>query len=190
MLPSVWLQRVWRWYDLLPTFNSFWRASVWRLRGAQIGCGTRLPRTAVTWPHQVKLGRNCILQPNIFFNYDHYWTPGPSIVLGDKVFVGRGVEFNIQGRIDIGDEALIAAGCIFVDHDHGIAAAESIGSQPVDIRPILVGRDCWIGAGTVVLKGVHIGRGAVVGAGSVVTTSIPPYEVWCGVPARKIKDRV
>ena len=35
-----------------------------------------------------------------------------------------------------------------------------------------------------------IGNGAVVAAGAVVTKDIPPYEVWGGVPARKIKDRI
>ena len=40
------------------------------------------------------------------------------------------------------------------------------------------------------MSGVTIGRGAVVAAGAVVTKDIPPYEVWGGVPAKKIKDRV
>lgn len=49
--------------------------------------------------------------------------------------------------------------------------------------------DVWIGAGAIVLSGVEIGTGAVVGAGSVVTHSIPPYEIWAGNPAKKIRNR-
>jgi acetyltransferase-like isoleucine patch superfamily enzyme len=35
-----------------------------------------------------------------------------------------------------------------------------------------------------------IGDGVVVGAGAVVTKSIPDYEIWVGVPARKIGERI
>lgn len=52
-----------------------------------------------------------------------------------------------------------------------------------------IGNDVWIGNRALVLQGVTIGDGAVIGAGSVVTKDIPPYEVWAGNPAKKIKDR-
>jgi acetyltransferase-like isoleucine patch superfamily enzyme len=43
--------------------------------------------------------------------------------------------------------------------------------------------------GVRVLKSVTVGDGAIVGVGSVVTKDIPPYEIWGGVSARKIRDR-
>lgn len=189
MSPIALYQRILHVARLGSIFSSRWRILVWTLRGARIGGGTRLPRTQVTWPHQVSIGRCCILQTDIFFNYDHYWTPGPSIVLGDRVFVGRGVEFNIQGRIDVGDDALIASGCTFVDHDHGTCRDLMMNRQPNDINPIIVGAGAWIGARSVVLKGVKIGNGAVVGAGAVVVKPIPQYEIWAGNPARRIGVR-
>jgi acetyltransferase-like isoleucine patch superfamily enzyme len=36
---------------------------------------------------------------------------------------------------------------------------------------------------------VTIGKGAVIAAGAVVVKGVPEYEVWRGVPAKKIKDR-
>jgi carbonic anhydrase/acetyltransferase-like protein (isoleucine patch superfamily) len=39
------------------------------------------------------------------------------------------------------------------------------------------------------MSGVRIGRGAIVGAGAVVTKDVPPYEIYAGVPARKIGER-
>lgn len=56
-------------------------------------------------------------------------------------------------------------------------------------KKVIIRSDVWIGAGTIVMSGVEIGIGAVVGAGSVVTHDIPPYEIWAGNPARKIRDR-
>ncbi len=39
------------------------------------------------------------------------------------------------------------------------------------------------------MSGTKIGRGARVGAGSVVTKDVPAYEIYAGVPARRIKSR-
>jgi acetyltransferase-like isoleucine patch superfamily enzyme len=138
------------------------------------------------WPHQVWLGDNCRLEPGIYFKFDWYWKTGPSIIVGDRVFIGRAVEFNIQGRIEIGNDCLIASGCIFVDHDHGMDLRQPMRSQPQESHPILIRPNVWIGANAVILKGVEISEGAVIGAGSIVTKSIPPNEIWCGNPAKKM----
>jgi len=39
------------------------------------------------------------------------------------------------------------------------------------------------------MAGIRIGRGPIVAAGAVVTRDVPPYEIWRGAPARKIRDR-
>lgn len=187
---AVFFQRMWRKSELrIPNPRSLLRKFIWTLRGAKIGDGTRLPRSRVVWPHQVKIGAHCTLQHDIFFNYDHFWTPGPSILIGDRVFVGAGVEFNCQGRIEIGNDSLIAAGCRFVDHDHASRPDKPIREQGNVIQPIVLEAGVWLGANVVVLKGVTIGSGAVIGAGSVVTRSVPPLEVWGGVPAKLIHSR-
>lgn len=159
-----------------------------RLRGARIGSGTRLPRVQITWPHQIQLGRDCVVQPDVFFNYSHHWMPGPSMIFGDRVFIGRGCEFNIREKIIVGDDCLIASNCTFVDSNHGRDDTKPMNAQPLAIAPILLGRNVWLGARCVVLKGVHIGDGAVIGAGSVVTRSVPPGETWAGVPARPVRS--
>ncbi len=56
-------------------------------------------------------------------------------------------------------------------------------------KETVIGNDVWIGNRALVLQGVTIGDGAVIGAGSIVTKDIPPYEIWAGNPAKKIKDR-
>jgi acetyltransferase-like isoleucine patch superfamily enzyme len=51
---------------------------------------------------------------------------------------------------------------------------------------IEVGEESFIGARSVIMPGVKIGRNCVVGAGSVVTKDIPDETVVCGVPARSV----
>ncbi|MEO1291936.1 MAG: chloramphenicol acetyltransferase [Pseudomonadota bacterium] len=55
--------------------------------------------------------------------------------------------------------------------------------------PVVTGHDIWLGNGALVMAGCRIGDGVVLGAGSVLTKDVPPYEIWAGNPARKIRDR-
>lgn len=54
---------------------------------------------------------------------------------------------------------------------------------------IIVGKRAMIAAGAKILAGAEaivIGEGAVVAANAVLTHSIGPYEVWGGIPAKRI----
>jgi acetyltransferase-like isoleucine patch superfamily enzyme len=158
-------------------------------QGLSVG-STILPRVILTWPHKVQIGHNCQLEEDIFFKHDGIWSDGKSIIIGDRVFLGRGVEFNARKLVSIGNDALIASGCKFIDHDHGYADLEfPMNKQHGQEREIVIENDVWLGVNVTVLKGVVIQKGAIVAAGAVVTKSIPAYEIWAGIPAAKIGDR-
>ncbi len=159
------------------------------LQGMRTGHGTKLPKIHVTWPHKVRLGCGCHLEHGIWFKYDGIYSPGTAITIGDRVFIGSGCEFNVRHSVSVGSESLIASGCRFVDHDHGMQRGVAMKAQPCPGAPITIGRDVWLGCNVVVLKGVSVGDGAVVAAGAVVRADVPAYEIWGGVPARKIGER-
>ncbi len=50
--------------------------------------------------------------------------------------------------------------------------------------PVVIGKDCWVGANSTILPGVTIGDYAVVAAGSVVTQDVPSGALVAGVPAK------
>lgn len=164
------------------------RACVLRAQGAHIGRGTWVPPGRITWPHQLRIGADCVLEDDLYFKFDGVYCRGPAIVIGAHVFIGRGCEFNIRRGISVGDHSAIASGCKFVDHDHGITG-ERIDETPGTESEIAIGAHVWLGCNSVVLKGVNIGSSAVVAAGAVVTRSIPTMEIWAGVPARCIGVR-
>ena len=84
--------------------------------------------------------------------------------------------------IEIGEEALIGAGCLLCDSDmHEVPLGSG---KPIAMAPIRIGARAFIGARCIILKGVTIGEGAVVGAGSVVTRDIPPNCIAGGNPAK------
>jgi acetyltransferase-like isoleucine patch superfamily enzyme len=173
--------------EVIATLRTVW----WQILGMRVGEGTLLPRVFVTWPHQVSLGRDCTLEHDIYFKYDGIWAPGPRLEIGNNVFLGAGCEFNFRRGIVIGSHCLIASGCRFIDHDHGWGRRD----VPIDAQgagpeaTIALAEDVWLGANVIVLKGVSIGRGAIVAAGAVVTVDVPAFEIWGGVPAKKIGER-
>lgn len=60
------------------------------------------------------------------------------------------------------------------------------------MQPVVIEDDVMICTGAKVLGGVkttRVGRGTVVGANAVLTQSTGEYEVWAGIPARKVGDR-
>lgn len=53
-----------------------------------------------------------------------------------------------------------------------------------------IGRNCFIGGGSMILPGVEIGDNCVVGAGAVVTKSVPPRSLVAGNPARILRSDI
>lgn len=115
---------------------------------------------------------------------------GGRLVIGDRVGISNTAIYCIQ-NIEIGDGAMIGSGCRIWDTDfHSLDPAKRVLDPDPDIRsaPVQIGRNAFIGSGSVILKGVSIGEASVVGAGSVVTKCIPDGEIWAGNPARFIRS--
>jgi acetyltransferase-like isoleucine patch superfamily enzyme len=170
-------------------FIGLFRKYKYCILGMQVGKGTLIPQMHITWPHQLILGTNVVLEHNIFFKYDGIWNKGPSIIIGDNTFIGHSCEFNIQQKILVGKDTLIASGCKFIDHDHGTSLNGLMRLQIAKADTIEIGNDVWLGCNVLVLKGVKIGNGAVIAAGAVVTKSVLCHEIWAGIPAKKIGER-
>jgi maltose O-acetyltransferase len=111
-----------------------------------------------------------------------------AITLGDYVSISLDVILQAHAPICIGDFTLIAAGVVIVTANHPFDKREKEMRLPQP-QPVIIGKNCWIGAGTIILPGVTIGDGAVVGAGSVVTKDLPAEIICVGVPAKPIKAR-
>ena len=110
--------------------------------------------------------------------------------IGDRSTIGHNSVLVSRERIQIGNDCMLAAFCYVLDVDHEFADPEKpIPQQGLRVKPVIVGNDVWVGAGTFILRGVTIGDGAVVAANSVVTEDVPPYTVVAGSPARVIKKR-
>lgn len=114
------------------------------------------------------------------------------IVIGDDCYLNPHCVLYSGNGIRIGNDVLLAPGTVIAPANHALARRD----VPIRLQGFMPSRggvviedDVWIGANSVLIDGAHIGRGAVIAAGSVVTGTVPPFEIWGGVPARKLKDR-
>lgn len=120
------------------------------------------------------------------------------ITIGGDCTVGASLCLSAMESITIGDNTAIADRCMITDHGHDHAAyiepalatgdAPSFGWDLTEAKPVVIGNGVHLGVNVVILPGVHIGDGAVVGANSVVTSSVPPYTVVVGAPARPMRN--
>lgn len=143
------------------------------------------------WRHVVRVFRlsqrfDCEISPLARFT-------GPD----DNLRIGRGTKINAycnlrfrKGTIAIGANVLLAQSVTILANSHQFEDRDTpILDQGELVADVEVGDDVWIGVNAVIMPGIRIGNGAVVGANSVVTRNVGPYEVWAGIPAKKIKDR-
>ena len=137
----------------------------------------------------------------------------PHIIVGDFTYIADS-EFEShvtnfypwsRDKLIIGKFCQIAAGVEFVmnDANHQMSAVSTFPFYPLEGWDMdapspadmpykgdtVIGNDVWIGQNAVILPGVHIGDGAIIGANSVVGSSVEPYTVAVGNPARAVRRR-
>ncbi len=137
-----------------------WRRLVLRAFGARVGRGARVHGSVSVW-----------LPANL--------------ELGDNVLIGPGVRLYNQGRISIGSKTVIS------QRAHLCASTHDVRDPlfQLMLRPIVIGRQCWVAAEAFVGPGVTMGNCAVLGARGALFGDAEPDAVYSGNPAVFVKPR-
>lgn len=164
-----------------------------------VKCGTNLSIYShlvhlKTKPGKITIGNNVCINSSRRANPIGHGSDIWLITYGDgDITIGNNVGMSnctivSASRVTICDGACIGGGVQIMDTDfHSVYAEHRLnGNTNIVSKPIIVGKESFIGADAYILKGVTIGTRAVIGAGSVVTKDIPAGEVWAGNPARYI----
>jgi len=53
-----------------------------------------------------------------------------------------------------------------------------------------IGKNCFVGARSIILPGVLVGDGSIIGAGSVVVRDVPPHCIVAGNPAKVLREGI
>lgn len=114
-----------------------------------------------------------------------YTDCGKNITIGNHVFFNSGCKFQDQGGITIDDGTLLGHNVVLVTLNHCMNPEQRAN---LELAPIHIGKNVWIGANAMVLPGVTIGDNAVIAAGAIVTKDVPANTIVGGIPAKKIKN--
>ncbi len=132
------------------------------------------------------IGKNAQLYPGVFMDN------GKNIVIGEGSSVQKHTKFytgysNVMIRI--GDNVDIGCDCRFICVTHEINKGSDIRRAGENIyKGIVVGDNCWIGAGVTILPGVNIAKGCIIGANSTVVKDTKENGVYVGCPAKRIRE--
>lgn len=164
-------------------------------------------------PTQIRAGRSLILEEGVYINalaeqgvvFGNNVTiaryailsctgviaeMGQGISIGNNSAVGAQSFLGGQGGILIGNDVIMGPQVKIFSENHNYGNREElIRNQGQTRKGVVIGNNCWIGAGVTILDGSEIGDGCVIAAGAVVSGSIPPYSVAMGIPARVHKQR-
>jgi maltose O-acetyltransferase len=99
-----------------------------------------------------------------------------------RLVPGSQLDARFPWAIEIGSHTIIAGNVQVLAHD---AAIKRITGY-TEVRPVKIGRRCYIGAGSIILPGAVIGDDSVIGAGAIVRGEIPPGSLAVGTPARVV----
>lgn len=112
-----------------------------------------------------------------------------------NVIIGKNVvsSFAISGGcyiqgingIILGDNTIFAPGVKIISANH----QKDDYNQYVKNAPVKIGKNCWLGANSIILPGVELGDNVIVGAGSVVSKSFGDNVTIAGVPAKIILQK-
>ncbi len=138
-------------------------------------------KTALLKEMFAEIGEGCYVETPFHSNFG-----GRNVHFGKMVYANFNLTLVDDTHIYVGDYTMFGPNVTVATAGHPI--------QP-DLRrkgmqynaPVRIGRNCWIGAGSLILPGVTIGDNVVIGAGSVVTKDIPSNMVAVGNPCRVMR---
>lgn len=88
------------------------------------------------------------------------------------------------GGITIEDDVLIGPKVSLITESHPLNPEIR---KALLVKPVVIKRNAWIGAGAIILSGVTVGENAVVAAGAMVNKDVPANTVVAGLPAKIIR---
>lgn len=112
----------------------------------------------------------------------------PDLIIGDNVSIEQHGTISCANKVVIGRNTVISYDVTITDNDHTYEKiGVSVMLQPLIVKKVIIGENCFIGTGAKILAGTVLGKQCIVGSNSVVRGEFPDYSVIVGSPARVIK---
>ncbi len=107
------------------------------------------------------------------------------VSVGKNVYINHACTMLALGTISIEDNVLIGPKANLITEGHPVNSNER---RALEVKPVIIKKNAWLGAGVTILPGVTVGENSIVAAGAVVNKDVPANTIVAGVPAKVIKD--
>lgn len=145
----------------------------------------------------IVLGNNVVMHARLISQC------GGKIIFENNTQIGYSSFVGAIHSITIGEGTVISNNVTIVDnnnhpvnpYDRIIMQKSKIGSdyrkwKHSDSKPIIIGKNVWIGQYARINKGVTIGDNSIVAANTVVTKDVPPNAIVAGNPGKIVKTDI
>ena len=129
-----------------------------------------------------EIGERCYIEPPFHANWG-----GRHVHFGNDVYANFNLTLVDDTHIYVGDRTKFGPNVTVDTATHPIMPELREKGCQYNL-PISIGKNCWIGAGSIILPGVTIGDNTVIGAGSIVTHDIPANVVAYGSPCKVMRE--
>ena len=122
---------------------------------------------------RIRIGKGVLIASNSVISAPD----GGRLSLGRMVGINRNSMIMCHDKVSIGDNTIMGPGVYIYDHDHVFDSMDGVRRNEYVTSPITIGKNCWIGANTVILRGTTIGDNCLIAAGCVVKGNYPDGSV-------------
>lgn len=108
-------------------------------------------------------------------------------VIGEYVYIGENVLLDASGGLEIGEHTSLSTNVQVLTHStwlNNMTLNNRTGSGLMELKPVKIGKGCFIAGGVFIMPGVTIGDFVTVQPNSVVTKDMPDRALVAGNPAR------
>ena len=127
-------------------------------------------------------GEDCFIELPFRANWG-----GKNLHFGNRVYANFNFTVVDDGESFVGDKVMFGPNVTIATANHPIDPSLREEAKQYN-KPVHIGENVWVGAGTVIVPGVTIGKNSVIGAGSVVVKDIPENVVAVGNPCRVLRE--
>jgi putative colanic acid biosynthesis acetyltransferase WcaF len=137
-----------------------WRALILRCFGARVGAHPRIYA-------------KCLI-----------WAPW-NLRCADSVCIADGADIYNAAPVHLGSHAIVSQDAYICTATHDMDDP----AFPMITAPVSLGAYSWICARACVLPGVTVHDGAVLGLGAITSKDLEAWQVYAGIPAKRIRER-
>lgn len=129
-----------------------------------------------------EIGEGCYIEPPFHANFG-----GAHCHFGKNIYANFNLTLVDDTHIFVGDCTMFGPNVVVATAGHPLDPTLRADAMQYNF-PVIIGKNCWIGAGVVIVPGVTIGDNVVIGAGSVVTKDIESNVLAFGNPCRVYRE--